>query len=337
MIPTWNGADLLVGALASLERQRYRDSEVLVVDNGSTDGTAERLAREYPWVRVLRFEANRGFAAAVNAGIRAARGEIVVLMNNDTEAEPSWLAALVGALDRHPEVGSVASKMMDYHDRTRIDSAGDQLGIFASRIGQGEPDGPRFSEPRYVFSACAGGAAYRRRALDDVGLFDERFFAYFEDTDWGARAQLAGYRCLYVPDAVLYHHGSVTARRVSERTFYLRMRNSLFLFFQYMPTRRLAWAPLVLAWPFVRALLDRQPVRLAARALLDFARDLPAVVRRRRAVVRGRRVSGSEFRSRLSGPLTRSGRWRPAAAAPPAADRGRSEAVRGRPSGAEGA
>ncbi len=309
VIPTWNGVELLAGALASLARQVFRDFEVLVVDNGSNDGTSELLVRNHPDVRRIRFEENRGFAVAVNAGIRAALGEIIVLMNNDTEADPAWLDALVAALDSHPEVGSCASKVLDFYDPTRIDSAGDQLGVFASPIGHGEPDGPEFAHPRYVLSACAGAAAYRRRVFDDIGLFDERYFAYFEDVDWGVRARFAGYRCLYVPDAVIYHRVSETARRVPSTAFYLRMRNSLFLFFQYMPLRRLlVWTPVVLVWPLVRAVSDRQPFRLAFRSVFDFLRQITAVVRVRRRIRGVRRVTWDDFRASLASPLARARR-----------------------------
>jgi len=312
IIPTWNGWALLEPALESLERQTYRDFEVIVVDNGSTDGTEEHLARRFPDVRLIRFPENRGFAPAVNAGISEGRGEFIVLMNNDTEAEPGWIGALVRALDEHPEVGSCASRMLDFYDRSRIDAAGDRLGIMASQIGHGMPDGPEFDVPRYVLSACAGASAYRRSALDDVGLFDERFFAYMEDVDLGVRLQFAGYRCLYVPDAVIYHKGSATASRIAGRRFYLLMRNSLFVFFQYMPLRRLLlWGPAILAVPVLLSVLRRQPLHLAFRALADFVRDLPTVIRRRRQVIRNRRIPWSEFRSLLAGPFALQGRHRP--------------------------
>lgn len=312
IVPTWNGWTLLETALESLEQQTFPDFEVIVVDNGSTDGTAEHLARRFPDVRLIRFPENRGFAPAVNAGISEARGDVVVLMNNDTEADPGWIGALVRALDEHPEVGSCASKMLDFYDRSRIDAAGDRLGIMASQIGHGMPDGPEFDVPRYVLSACAGASAYRRAALDDVGLFDERFFAYMEDVDLGVRLQFAGYRCLYVPDAVIFHKGSATARRIAGRRFHLLMRNSLFVFFQYMPLRRLLlWGPTILAVPFMVAVAQRQPLRLAIAALVDFARDLPTVLRRRRLVTGNRRISWKEFRSLLASPFARQGRVRP--------------------------
>ncbi|MBI4541227.1 MAG: glycosyltransferase family 2 protein [Gemmatimonadetes bacterium] len=306
VIPTWNGAPMLTHALDSLARQTWSDFEIIVVDNGSSDGTAELVARQYPHVGLVHFRENRGFAAAVNAGIRESRGEIVVLMNNDTEADARWLEALARALEAHPEVGSCASKVLDFHDRARIDSAGDRLGLIASQIGHGERDGPAFACPRYVLSACAGAAAYRRRMLATLGLFDERFESYLEDVDLGVRAQLRGYRCLYVPDAVIFHRGSATARRMPERKFYLLLRNSLFLFFQYMPPLRLAvFGPLMLVAPLYVAVRERVPLRVGARSLRDFLRDLPAVLERRREAARSRRISGSEFRRLLASPLAR--------------------------------
>lgn len=304
VIPTWNGRDLLAAALASLRRQTLESFETVVVDNGSSDGTHELLTREHRDVRQVNLAENRGFAAAVNAGIAAAAGDVIVLMNNDTEAAPGWLEALVRAMDTNPDAGSVASRMLAYSAPRRIDSAGVQLGLYASQIGEGAQDGPWFDQPREVFAACAGAAAYRRAALDDVGLFDERYFAYFEDVDLGARLQLAGWRCVYAPDAVIHHHGSATSNRIPARKFYLLMRNSLILFFQYMPGRRLVWAPAVLVWPFARAAFDRQPLGTAVRAVRDFIREIPAV-RARRAALR----SGftPDYRSRLVSPLTRSG------------------------------
>jgi GT2 family glycosyltransferase len=305
IIPSWNGAVLLASALESLNRQTFVDFEVVVVDNGSSDGTVEMLGRAHPAARLVELGENRGFAAAVNSGISAALGDIIVLMNNDTEAEPGWLEALVRAIDESPRAGSIASRMLAFSDPGRIDSAGVQFGLYASQIGEGAPDGAWFDEPREVFAACAGAAAYRRRALDEVGGFDERYFAYFEDVDIGARLQLAGWRCMYAPGAVIRHHGSATSNRVPGRKFYLLMRNSLILFFQYAPRRRLVWAPAVLLWPFVRAVLDRQPLLLAWKAVYDFTEQLPAVLSRRRAL-RGR--FGSEYLASLSPPLTRSGR-----------------------------
>lgn len=305
IIPTWNGAELLRVALRSLDAQRWRDFEVIVVDNASADDTLAMTTREFPDARQVRLPENRGFAAAVNAGIDEARGEIIVLQNNDTEADPGWLAALVAGLDRHPEAGSCASKMLDFSDRTRIDAAGDQMALQATSIGRGERDGPEFSRERYVFSACAGAAAYRREVFETIGGFDERFFAYLEDVDVGFRAQIAGYRCVYLPDAVIYHRGGATSDRISDiRAFWL-VRNSLFLFFQNMPARvlrRHGWFMLI--WPFADALLHRRSLSIAARGWLAFCRDLPEVVRRRRRAYALRATGDEELIRALSLPLS---------------------------------
>jgi hypothetical protein len=327
VIPTWNGAALLNDALLSLRRQTWQDFEIIVVDNGSTDGTAALLAAQHPEVRLIELGRNRGFAAAVNAGIGAARGDLVVLMNNDVEAAPGWIAALIDAMDAHPAAGSCASRMLSHADPSRIDSAGDMLGLFATSIGHGELDGPAFDVPVFVLSACAGAAAYRRTLLEETGGFDERFFAYLEDIDLGIRFQLAGWDCLYVPDAVVYHHGSATARRMPEMKLFLLMRNSLFLFFQYMPLRTLlVWGPAMLAWPLYRVMRERQPLRLGVRAVIAFLRDIPAVRRRRADVAQTRRLTPAEFKARLSGwrgdrpsrPAPRAPAPPPRAPAPPA-------------------
>jgi hypothetical protein len=306
IIPTWNGWALLQQALASLKEQTFRDFEIIVVDNGSSDDTIDRLELSWPEVRLVRFDHNSGFATAVNAGLSVAAGDILVLMNNDVEAEPQWIAALVRALEESPEVGSCASRVLSYQDRSRIDSAGDQLGFFAYAIGHGARDSADYHLRRYVFSPSAAAAAYRRAALDQSGTFDERFFAYLEDVDLGVRLQLTGWRCLYVPDAVVYHHGSATAARSPEVKLRLLIRNSLFLFFQYMPAATIiAWGPLMLLWPFWRSVREGRSPRLAVQCLAEFLGDWRAVLRRRAEAHRMRRVTTREFRTRLTGLLSR--------------------------------
>ncbi len=307
VIPTWNGEDLLPRVLDSLGSQAFRDFETIVVDNGSEDGSLDLLARRYPDVRVVGLPRNEGFASAVNAGIAASRGEIVALLNNDAVPRPGWLAALLAAADAHPEAGSFASRMLDLADPRRIDAAGDQLGIFPSNYGHGELDGDAFASPVYVLSACAGAAAYRRTALDDVGPFDERFFAYVEDVDWGVRAQLRGHDCLYVPDAVVLHEGSKTSDRMPERRFFLLMRNSLLVFFQYMPpARRLVWAPAVLLRVLMNGAAAGPGPGAGWRAIAAALRDWPRIRARRRDARRSARLSWSELRRRLALPLAHS-------------------------------
>jgi GT2 family glycosyltransferase len=309
VIPTWNQAGLLAATLRSLRTQTFRDFETVVADNGSDDGTAALLGRDFPEVRLVALPENRGFAAATNAGLRAAQGEILVCLNNDVECEPGWLAALVAALDRMPAVGSVASKMVSAAEPGTIDSAGDTMSLVAWNVGRGEPDGAGFSVGREILSACAGAAAYRRALFERVGWFDEAYFAWFEDVDLGIRAQLAGFRCWYEPSAVVHHHGSATAARMSDRKLYLSVRNRLVLFFKTMPLRRvLLWGPLVLASPWLDPLIVGRPIRVTARAWFAFWPMLPAVLRARRAVYAGRRVPVTRLTGLLESPWSDLGR-----------------------------
>jgi GT2 family glycosyltransferase len=285
IIPTWNGADMLAVALESLDLQVYRDFETVVVDNGSTDGTIAMLDARFERVRQVRLPENRGFASAVNEGICAARGEILVLMNNDVRAEPGWLGALVAALDAHPEAGSVASRMLDAKRPGIIDAAGDTMALMAWNVGRGEPDGARFAVGREVLSACAGAAAYRRAMLDRIGVLDESYFAWFEDVDLGIRAQLAGWRCWYEPGAVVHHLGSATAARMSTTKTYFTVRNAMLLFFKTMPLRRIAaWGIPMLVWPLLDPIMSGRSPRVTVRAWLAFWRMLPGVLRARRSV-----------------------------------------------------
>lgn len=236
IIPNWNGLRWLRPCLDSLRRQTYRNFEVIVVDNASTDGSVETLAQEYPEVRVVRMERNLGYAGGCNAGFRAARGEILVVLNNDTEADAGWLAALVEALDRHPEVGAAASRVMIYDRPHLLNAAGDLYrrdGTADSR-GVWQPYGPPYDRETYVFGASGAAAAYRRQMLEEVGLFEECFFMYYEDVDLAWRAQKAGWKCLYVPEAVIYHHLSATGG--GKTASYYVGRNSLWVLVRHYPS-----------------------------------------------------------------------------------------------------
>jgi hypothetical protein len=309
VIPTWNGRALLKAALGSLRAQTFRDFETVVVDNGSGDGTVEMLRGEFPEVVVVAFPENRGFAVAVNAGVRAARGRYVMLLNNDAEADPRWVEALVAVLDRRPEIGSVASKMVTARDPAILDSAGAAMGLFAYDMGRGRPDGPPFDAAREVLCACAGAAAYRRELFDTIGDFDEAFFAWFEDVELGIRAQLAGFECWYEPAARVRHHAHASAGQLSIPKAVYMVRNALLLFFQTMPLRRLVpWGPIMLAWPFLDPLFSGWPYRATIRGWLQFWPLVPHVLRARRRTYRGRRIPVSRLTGLLEDPSPDFGR-----------------------------
>ncbi|MGE5265556.1 MAG: glycosyltransferase family 2 protein [Acidobacteriota bacterium] len=212
IIPNWNGLKLLPVCLTALRRQTLQNVEIIVVDNGSTDGSVQFIAREYPEVRVIPLPRNRGFAPAVNEGIRAARGETVALLNNDTEADGHWLEEIARALRDHPDAGMVACKLRLFDRRDHLHSAGDFCrvdGIPGNR-GVWEQDCGQYDDARGLFGAQGAAAAYRKAMLDEIGLLDEELGSYIEDVDLAWRARLAGYTCAYAPAAIVYHMVSAT-------------------------------------------------------------------------------------------------------------------------------
>jgi len=212
VIPNWNGKKFLAGCLDSLKGQTYQPIEIVIVDNGSKDGSVQFLQENYPEVKLVTFPVNTGFSPAVNAGIKASTGEMVALLNNDTIVDPQWMAEFFKAMQDHPEAGSAGCKMLAYDDHSLLDGAGDgyRRGGLPGRIGHKERDEGRFNRKRYLLGACGGAALYRRELFDCIGLFDEDYFAYLEDVDLGLRAQAAGFKCIYVPTAIVYHLGCGT-------------------------------------------------------------------------------------------------------------------------------
>jgi GT2 family glycosyltransferase len=210
IIPNWNGARFLPSCLRALARQTYRDFEIVVADNASTDESRPLIARDFPNVRVIALDANYFFAGAVNRGIRATTGEIVVLLNNDTEAEATWLEELVRALDANPPAGMAATKLRLFDERSKLHSAGDFYrvdGVPGNR-GVWEPDNGQYDDAQAfppLFGVCGGACAYRRAMLDDIGLLDEDLEFNCEDVDLNWRARLAGYDCVLASRAIVYH------------------------------------------------------------------------------------------------------------------------------------
>jgi GT2 family glycosyltransferase len=212
IIPNWNGARHLPTCLDALRRQTYPAIEVILVDNGSIDDSLELVRRDYPEVIVIPLEENLGLTGAVNRGIQATTGEIVAPLNNDTEVHPDWAQALVSVLAAHPDAGMAASKMLLFDERDRLHSAGDAFRVSGIPVNRGvwEKDEGQFDDDTYIWGGCGGAVAYRRSMLDDIGPFDEDLFMYCEDVDLNWRAQLTGYRCVFAPQAVVYHHLSAT-------------------------------------------------------------------------------------------------------------------------------
>jgi GT2 family glycosyltransferase len=241
-----NRRDLLEHCLSSLWKQTYPRFEVVVVDNGSSDDSLEFLGSlSEPRLRVVSSPVNRGFAGGCNAGIARAAGRYIATLNNDAEAEPNWLEELVRGIESDSSVGMCASKILFHNDRKRIDKVGHLIypdGLNHGR-GSGEPDQGQFESCEEVLFPDAAAALYRREMLDVIGLFDEHFFAYGDDADLGLRGRLAGWNCLYIPTAVVYHVHSATAGEFSPLKAFLIERNRIWVAIKTFPLSLLVLSP----------------------------------------------------------------------------------------------
>ena len=314
IVANWNRRDLLRACLLSLRAQTFRSFELIVVDNGSEDSSPTMVLEEFPEVVLIRNTENRGFCAANNQGILQSRGRYIALLNNDAEAEPRWLEELLSGLRAGQDVGMCASKILFYEDRSVIDKVGHLIYPDGQNRGRGcgEPDRGQYDRLEEVLLPDGCAALYDRRVFESAGLFDEDFFAYGDDAELGLRARLAGWRCMYVPTAVVYHHHSSTLGRFSERRLVLVERNRVWLAAKLFPWRllllnpfysvvRLATNAMAVArgrgeagqfagergwWPLLRCLLRAYGQALAG---------LPGAWRKRRRVRHGRTLSDREF------------------------------------------
>jgi GT2 family glycosyltransferase len=305
VVLNFDGRHLLETLLPSLAAQSFPAARVVVVDNGSHDGSVEWLGREWPDVEAVRLPENVGVTRALNVCVDVARTEFVALLNNDLELDPDCFGELVSALRAHPEAGSAGGKLLDFNQRNVIDGAGDTLTWRGNghRRGHGEDDRGQYDEARAIFGACGGAAMYTRSALEQVGRFDEDFYAFFEDVDWSLRAQIAGLQCRYVPSAVVYHLGSATiGRGLSDFTRYHLWRNGIWLVAKSLPLTVIVRHAHQLAFGqainLAVAARDRR-LGIWLRSWSDALRAIPAVWQKRRAIQRSRRVCAAELETRL--------------------------------------
>ncbi len=316
VIVNWNGRHLLGECLDSLRAQSFRDFEVIVVDNGSRDDSASFIRDRYPDVKLIALPDNRGFAGGNNAGIRATSGKYVALLNNDTKADADWLANLAKEAEAAgPATSMWASKILSYFHPDIIDNVG--LLLYPDGLGRGkgrlEMDRGQYDRPTEAFfpSGCAG--LYRRSMLDEIGLFDEEFFAYADDVDLGLRGRLAGWSCRYVPAAKVYHKYSSSSSAYSPIKAFLAERNRIWVLLKYFPFFSITVSPYYTGKRLLVHLFGAMTGRGAAgrfteqysairaagiliKAWCAACAALPAVMRKRRALRPLRRISNRELR-----------------------------------------
>lgn len=305
IIPNYNGASLLPVCLDALRRQTRQDFQIMVVDDASTDESVALLRRHYPEVQILQLTHNSGLAKAINQAITKTHGEYVVLLNNDTEADQHWLAELVGKLEQQPGYSFAASKLRLYDRRDVLHSAGDGYAIDGVPFNRGvwEVDRGQYDSSVDVFGPCAGAAAYRRAALEHVAIdgrvFDEDLFMYCEDVDLNIRAQLAGYRTVFVPSAIVYHKLSATGG--GSLASYYCGRNFILVWSKNMPATAISKYFFVFLKQQLRITIDAMrhirgaAARARLRGQIAGLRDLPRFIGKRRQIRQRQQLADAQF------------------------------------------
>lgn len=238
IIPNWNGRKLLVDCLSSLRNQSFKNFEVIVVDNGSSDESVDFIKENYPWIRLLENKENYGFAKGCNIGVLASKAEFVILLNNDTKVDKNWLKELIKTSDDHPEVISVGCKLLNYYNKNLIDGVGISINEVgqAISIGFNEKDVGQYEKEMYIFGATGGAALFRRDLFIELGMFDERYFMYFEEVDLAFRAQFMGYKSVYTPKALVYHKHKASSKKVPAKLEYWQYRNMIMTLIKDYPS-----------------------------------------------------------------------------------------------------
>ncbi len=320
IIVNWNGGPLVMEAVRSVLSQTIASQlKVIVVDNGSTDGSPEELDREFGTsIHLVRLAVNFGFAGGNNHGFACAEGEYVLLLNNDAVAEPAWAESLIKAAESDEDIGMCTSKILCYKDRTVIDNAGHLMfrdGLNRSR-GHMRPDTGRYDRTEESLFASGCAALYRLDAVRHWGGFDEDFFAYGDDADLGLKLRLSGYRCLYVPESVVYHHQSRSTSRHSLKKIYWVERNRIWVLIKFFPMWYVLTSPLYTAQRLYKSwlagrrheglagyLVENHPefliIGVLLRAWIDAVKLLPGMIVKRWRIRRKRKISPAQLKALL--------------------------------------
>ena len=308
IVVNWNGQRFLQDCLGSLSGQTYTNREIILVDNGSTDSSVAYVRENFPSVKIVELRENTGFTGGNTEGLKVADGEFVALVNNDTRADDRWLENLIQPMHKDPGVAICASKLL-FDGGAGINSASDGLTTAAVGFNRGlGANSALHNSAERVFGACAAAVLYRREMLDEVGFLDEDFFLYDEDTDLSFRAQLAGWKCVYVPDAIIYHKANATAVRLSDTHVYYHTRNLEFVWIKNMPLGlmlRFAHHKIFQEiGSFCYLCLRHGKWAPYFRGKRDALRMLPLMWKKRQAIQARRRVPSSYLRSLMTSMFT---------------------------------
>lgn len=309
IVVNWNGEHLLKECLQALATQTYGQYEIILVDNSSTDGSVRLVRTLFPCIKIVELQKNLGFAGGNNEGLKACQGELIALLNNDTRADEHWLENLVQPMVKDASVGMCASKMIVDGTQT-LDSAGN--GFTTGGVGYNRglsKDHTLFDRQEAVFGPCGGAGLYRRTMVEEIGFLDSDFYLYDEDVDLSFRAQLAGWKCLYVPQAVVYHKVNSTTGRLTDLHVYHHTRNLELVWIKNMPTGlMLRFAPGKLIQElgaFCYLCLRHRKWKAFLMGKIDVLRLLPRMVTKRRVIQKTRKMNNKDIQALLTPVLSR--------------------------------
>ena len=312
VVLNWNGQQVVEKCLKSLQEQTYDPLELIVVDNASTDGSAELVKNGIPEVKLIVNKTNLGFGGGNNVGIRASEGRYIMMLNNDTRLDPHCIEELRRGIEKNDRYGACASKILLEYEDNLIDAAGIVVCPDGLSIGRGRLEkGDRYNDEVEVFFASDCACLYRREMLEDVGLYDEEFFAYADETDMGWRAQLSGWKCIYNPKAVVYHFHSASAGTYSPFKAYLVERNRIWVAIKNFPLPLLVFGQLYTFWRyllqaygafsgkgaagrFTSDFSKMELIKILIKVYLSLWKQLPLMLKKRRVIQKKRQISSLE-------------------------------------------
>lgn len=313
IIVNFNGRHLLRECMESLKNQKQENIEIILVDNGSTDDSVEYIKKNHSYVKIIELDKNYGFAKANNIGIESTKAEKIALLNNDAVADPMWLYEMNNAMNAYKDVGICGSRILNYWNNSLIDAAGDLLGVAESyKRGFNKKDSSKYRKKEYIFGASACAVLYRRNMLSEIGFFDEQFVTNLEDVDLSYRAQLMGYKCLYVPEAIVYHKIGETKKKIKWSGRYTFRNNKIFwikntplrILMRFLP--RLLFDDIKLySSALIRSFTRKEGGKIKFILILTLAYSevilmLPGILKKRRKIQRNRKVSKKYIQSLIT-------------------------------------